>query len=71
MRGVARVLVGRGLGEPKIKNLGAAARQENVRRLDVAMDDPVAVRAVERIGHGDGDIDENGHRHRTAHKLLL
>ena len=48
-----RRLVGRGLRQTEIENLRSARGQEDVRRLDVAMDDALAVRGVERIGDGD------------------
>jgi hypothetical protein len=40
------------LGQAEIKNLRLAARgDENVPRLDVAMDDALRVRGIERIGN--------------------
>ena len=52
---------GEGLNEfcqAEIENLRLTARgDENVRRLDVAVDDPLAMRCVQPIGSLNGDVE--------------
>ena len=51
-------LVGDELGQSKVEHLhGAAVDQEQIRRLDVAMDDAALVRAVERVRHLNSEVD--------------
>ena len=52
------------LGQTEIQNLGVAAiGDENVRGLDVAVDDALLVRGVKRIGNFDGEIEEQSRDH--------
>jgi hypothetical protein len=45
--------------QAEIENLGlAAGGDENVRGLDVAMNDPFLVRRVQRIGNLDGETED-------------
>jgi hypothetical protein len=47
------------LGEPKVQDLRLpAGRHEHVRRLEVAVDDALAVRRVESIRHLDTEIEQ-------------
>ncbi len=47
------------LGQPEVQYLGLAARaHEDVGGLDVAMDDPLGVRGVERVGDLDAEIED-------------
>ena len=47
------------LGQSEIENLGVPALgDENVRGLDVAVDDAFGVRGVERIGNLDGEREQ-------------
>ena len=62
---------GRCLREPEIENLRPARGEEDVRRLDVAMHDALAVRGIQGIGHGEGDVDEDRDVHRAASEPLL
>src|SRR5689334_5254664 len=60
-RGAARQRSGglRKLRETKVENLRAVlVADENVRRLDVAVDDALRMRRVERIGQLDGDVEQ-------------
>ena len=48
-----------GFGQPEVENLGvAAAGDEQIRRLDVAVDDPGGVRRLERIGDLDRECQQ-------------
>ena len=60
-----------GLGQTKIENLGSAAGQKDVGRLDVAMQDPATVRRVEGIGDAQANLDHLGHVERAARQPLL
>ena len=44
-------------GEAEVENFGVAALgDENIRRLDVAVDDALGVRGIERVGNFDGEV---------------
>ena len=60
-----------GFGEAEVEDLRPARGEENVRRLDVAMDDARAVRGIERVGQRDRDVDERAHVERSARQPLL
>ena len=49
----------------------AALGDENIRGLDVAMEDALRVRRIERVGHSDGQINEHVHAQRTAGDAIL
>ena len=60
------------LGNAEVEHLGlAAAGDEQVGRLDVAMDDGGAVRGVERIGDLDAEVEQVVERQRAARDALL
>ena len=61
--------VGADLAKPKSRIFGP--RGEDVRRLDVAMNDARAVGGIERIGDGDAHVDERGRFEWTAREPLL
>src|SRR5262245_54606698 len=49
----------RKLRETEVENLRAVlVADENIRRLDVAMDDALRMRSVERIGELNGDVEQ-------------
>src|SRR5439155_5017087 len=52
--------------EPEVEDLHAAARDEDVRRLDVAVDDTARVHGLERVEYRDGDLRRLARRHRAA-----
>ena len=57
----------RQLGEPEVENLGVAgARDEDVRRLDVAVHDPLLVRRRQRLGHLGAELQQHLGIHRPA-----
>jgi hypothetical protein len=64
---------GRGLlGQPEVEQLGVTATgHENIRRLDVAMDDIAAVRGVERIDNLHGEVEQFLVRQRLAANPVL
>ena len=48
--------------QAEIENLGLAARgDENVRWLDVAVNDALRVRRIQRIGNLDGEVEDFVH----------
>src|SRR5579864_6526379 len=69
-----------GLGQSEVKNFGLPARRnENVRGLDIAMNDALAVSGVERIGNLDAEVEygfifqrfaENAVRQRLSLEIL-
>ena len=60
------------LGQAKIKNFCAPApRDKNVRRLDVAMHDPGAMRHVERVRNLSRQRDQVAHLHRPSRQVTL
>ena len=62
----------RQLREPEIQDLRVATRSdEDVRRLDVAMDDPRTVRRVEGVGDLDRQAPDSLERHRLPADLVL
>ena len=62
----------RQLGQTKVQNLRLAAiRHENVRRLDVPMDDPLRVRGLERVGDLDGEVKQFVRLERLARNAML
>ena len=62
-----RWLVVRQLGQTKIQHLGLAAlRQENIGRLNVAVDDAFFVRGIQGVGGLDTDAHQIVHRNRAA-----
>jgi hypothetical protein len=59
------------LGETEVEDLGVAARgDEDVGRLDVAVDDTAGVRGVQRIGDLDGQVDQATGRLRRMSSAL-
>ena len=48
--------VGRNLASPKSSSFDAGLRQHDVGGLEIAMDDALAMRLVERVGDLDGDL---------------
>jgi hypothetical protein len=51
------------LAKPKSSTFTCSrCRHEDVRRLDVAVDDPMRVRAIQRIGNLDGEIQREAQR---------
>ena len=57
----------RKLGQTEVENLRAVlVADEDVRRLDVAMDDALGVRGVQRVGELDGDLEQVRDLHRSA-----
>ena len=68
-RGAARRRGGglRQLGQAEVENLRAAlVADEDVRRLDIAVDDALGVCRIQRVGELDGDLQQVGDPHRTA-----
>ena len=60
------------LGKTEIKDLGVAALgDKNIRRLDVAMNDALCMRGVERIGDFDGQCENLVYFQRTAGDAML
>ena len=60
------------LGQPEIQHLGVTAPgQEDVGRLDVAMDDALGMRRVQRIRHLDAHPEKRAHLHPAARDRLL
>ena len=58
LRSSGRTGDGCNLGQPKVKNLGMSAfGNEDIRRLDVAMNDAFGVGSIERIGYLDSEIE--------------
>ena len=50
---------GRQFCQTEIQNLGLAAiRHEDIRRLDVAMDDALRVRRIQRVSDLDGEVEQ-------------
>ena len=49
----------------------AARRHEDIRRLDVAMDDSLRVRGFQCVGHLNGDVQQPAERHRLFGNHLL
>ena len=65
-------VVAQQLGQPEIQDFRLAARsEEDVGRLDIAMDDPLGVGSGERVGHMNGDIEEFVDIHGLAPDALL
>ena len=59
-------------GKTEVQYLGLPAPgHEDVRRLDIAMDDPRAVRHVERVGELNGHIQQLLQRERPAGNKVL
>src|SRR5262245_9663132 len=57
-------LLGTDFCQTKVQNLGLASMShEDVRRLDVAVDDVRAMCRIERIGHFDAQIDQRRYVH--------
>ena len=52
------------LGQPEIREVGAVALQEDVVRLDVAVDDPGCVRCIQGAGHLAEQLDRLAWRQR-------
>jgi len=62
----------RELGDAEVEHLRLAAPgDEDVRRLDVAVDDAAGVRGVETVGDLDAEIEHAVERQRSARDLLL
>ena len=60
------------LRQSEVENLGVPApRDENVRRLDVAMNDALAVRRIQRVGHFGSEIEQQLVLHRTPGDAML
>jgi hypothetical protein len=59
------------LGEAEVEQLRTARCQEDVRRLDIAMDNARPVRAVQCVHHCDADVDELRHGQRASLQTLL
>jgi hypothetical protein len=58
--------------QAEIEQLGVAAiGHEDVRRLDVAVDDPFGVRGFERIGELHAELEDSIRRQRAASYELL
>jgi hypothetical protein len=53
----------RRFGQSEVEQLHARLRDHHVRRLEIAMDDAVAVRGVQRVGNLDGVAQRLRHRH--------
>jgi len=60
-----------GFGQPEVEHLRAARREEDVRRLDVAMHDALAVCGVQGVGNSECDVNDDGHIHRAASESRL
>ena len=59
-------------GQAEVEDLGVSALgDENVGGLDVAMDDVLAVRGVERVGDFDGQAEQDVHFERTSGDAVL
>src|ERR1022692_4893884 len=62
----------RDLGQPEVENLGVPALgDKNIGRLDVAMNDPLGVRGVERVGNLNGEREDQLSFHRSAGNPML
>ena len=61
----------RRLCEPEIKNLRSTRGEKNIRGLDIAMHDALAVRGFQGIGHGARDVSEGQDLQRAASEPLL
>jgi hypothetical protein len=60
------------LGQPEIQHLHLPAwSQENVRRLDIAMHDPLGMRRCQCVRHLDADIKQLLRLHRMSGNALL
>jgi len=60
------------LGKPKVQNLGVPPlSDENVRRLDIAVNDSLAVRSFQRVCNLDADIQQQFQIHGTSRDAML
>ena len=59
------------LGESEVENLYLALCGEYVGGLDVAVDDALGVRGVERVGELNRHVEQRGKRHRTRGDFLV
>src|SRR5208337_1590649 len=67
-----RVRLGGVLRQTKIENFRlAAARDENIRRLDIAMDNTVGVRGIQRVGNLHRELQHLVQPHRLAFDAML
>ena len=65
-------MLGHDLGQSEIENLGMATfGEENVRRLDVAMNNAFAVRSVQSLGNVERDRDNTVHLQRLRPDEVL
>ena len=65
-------LGGRNLRQAEVEYLGVAALgDENIRRLDVAVDDAFAVRGVESVGDLDRHLEQNLEIKRAVRDAVL
>ena len=70
--GVGTVFLGPHLRQSEVENLGVPAPgDEDVRRLDVAMNDALAVRRIQRVGHFGREIEQQFVLHRTPADAML
>ena len=56
------------LREPEVEQLRAARRHHDVGRLQIAVQDALRVRGVQRVGHLRGDLQHLTQRHRTVQR---
>ena len=57
--------------QPKVKNLGPALSHKNVRRLDVAMHDPIGVGGIKGVGDFDGERKNQFCLQRSSRNAML
>ena len=60
--------LGQNLRESEVEQLRAARRHHDVGRLEVAVQDALRVRGVQRVGHLRGDLQHLTQRHRTVQR---